>query len=88
MKVLLVNRMRPVVAPLALGYIAQGLSEEGYDILDLAFSEDPRAEVDRYFSLNSPTAVGITVRNTDDCYYLSGDFVLEREKRRLSEGPG
>jgi len=77
--------MRPVVAPLAL--VAQGLSEEGYDILDLALSEDPRAEVDRYFPLNSPTAVGITVRNTDDRYYLSGDFVL-REKRRLSEGSG
>ena len=97
MKVLLVNpnRMRPVVAPLALEYIAQGLSEEGigYDILDLAFSEDPRAEVDRYFSLNSPTAVGITVRNTDDCYYLSGDFVLERVKeitdeiRRCTDAP-
>jgi len=89
MKVLLVNpnRMRPVVAPLALEYIAQSLDEEGigYDILDLAFSEDPRAEVSRYFSLNSPTAVGVTVRNTDDCYYLSGDFVLDRVKEITDE---
>ncbi|HID11354.1 MAG TPA: radical SAM protein [Candidatus Latescibacteria bacterium] len=89
MKVLLVNpnRMRPVVAPLALEYIVQGLRGEGieYDILDLAFSEDPRADIARYFSGNSPAAIGVTVRNTDDCYYLSGDFVLERTKEITDE---
>jgi len=89
MKILLVNpnRLRPVVAPLALEYIAQGLREEGieFDILDLAFSRDIREDVARYFSRNSPAAVGVTVRNTDDCYYLSGDFVLERTKEITDE---
>ncbi len=83
-KVLLVNpnQMKPVVAPIGLDYVGEALKEAGYevDVLDLAFSRDPEASIARYFAFNSVDAVGVTVRNTDDCYYASQDFIIPKVK--------
>ena len=81
------NRMKPVVAPLALDYLAQSLDRAGFgvDILDLAFSDDFGGLTEDYFTSNSPLAIGITVRNTDDCYYVSQDFVLRDVKVIIDE---
>lgn len=81
------NRMKPVVAPLAIDYLAQGLEKAGFgvDILDFAFNDDSEGLIEDYFSSNSPLAIGVTVRNTDDCYYVSQDFVLREVKAITDE---
>jgi tRNA A37 methylthiotransferase MiaB len=81
------NQMKPVVAPLALDYLSQMLTAEGFevDILDLAFDDDYRNIVADYFAQNTPLAIGITIRNTDDCYFASRDFVLRRTKQISDE---
>lgn len=72
------NRMKPAVAPIALDYLADWLAAAPHDVhvLDLCFSEDWRKDVDSFFSRNSSDLVGITVRNTDDCYFASRDFFV------------
>ena len=79
-KVLLINlnRMKPVVTPIALDYLGHTLKKMGYgvDLLDLSFSSNVAEDMSRYFSDNAPAVIGITVRNVDDAYYLSQDFFI------------
>lgn len=72
------NRIKPAIAPLGLDYLGEALTAKGYivDLLDLCFSEDYRKAIDDYFRKRSVFAIGITIRNTDDCYLLSQDFFL------------
>jgi len=96
-RVLLVNpnQMKPAVTPIALDYLGHALKKKGYDVdlLDVSFSSDMDADLSRYFSDKSPVAVGITVRNVDDSYYLSQDFFIPKIKnwvekiRRLTNAP-
>ena len=80
MKIVLVNTnlMKPPVVPIGLDYLATALKIKGYevDLLDLCKAQDWKITCDEYFSKNSPDAVGITIRNTDDCYLASRDFLL------------
>ena len=88
-KVLLINpnRMKPVVTPIALDYLGHALKRAGYgvDVLDLSFSADIGGDLSQYFESNSPAAVGITVRNVDDSYYLSQDFFIPQIKELVDE---
>ena len=72
------NRMKPGVGPIALDYLADALEVSGHKvgILDLCFSEDWQADADAYFRSNQPNLVGMTIRNTDDCYFASRDFFV------------
>jgi radical SAM superfamily enzyme YgiQ (UPF0313 family) len=72
------NLMRPLIGPIGLDYVAEALAGAGWvpEVLDLALAEDPRRAVGDYFRSRQPLAVGLTVRNTDDCYFPSGDFLL------------
>ncbi len=83
-RVLLVNpnEMKPAVAPIGLDYIASALELAGFkvDLIDLCFASSFQAELDAYFKGHDPLAIGVTVRNTDDCYYLSQAFILPRIK--------
>ncbi len=95
--VLLINTncMRPPIAPLGLDYMAGALEDEGISttILDVALEEAPLNAVERHLKSNSPTLIGVTVRNTDDCYFLSQDFLLPpvreilQRVRELSDAP-
>ena len=83
-RVLLVNpnQMKPGVVPIALDYLAAALEQRGIQafILDLCFEDDPaEAASDRAACFN-PSLIGVTIRDTDDCYFLSRDFSLERVK--------
>ncbi len=79
-RVILVNSnlMRPPIGPIGLDYVAEALREAGYrpEVLDLALAGDPQQALRRGLAGPPPLAVGLTVRNTDDCYYPSGDFLL------------
>lgn len=83
-KVLLVNtnRMRPLVAPLGLDYLAQALEGSGFpvEILDLALAENPDEAISGYFEKNSVRAIAVTLRNIDDSYYASQDSSLPQIK--------
>jgi len=72
------NRMKPVVTPIALDYLGHALKEAEYgvDLLDLSFSSNINEDLSRYFTDNTPAAIGLTVRNVDDAYYLSQDFFV------------
>ena len=79
MKILLVNsnRMKPACAPIGLEYVANALIAAGHDphLLDLCFSEDISGDIKRAVRDVQPKMIGISVRNTDECY-MSGAFFL------------
>jgi radical SAM superfamily enzyme YgiQ (UPF0313 family) len=83
-RILLVNpnEMKPPVAPIGLDYIVSSLALAGFevDLIDLCFASSFKKELDAYLENNDPVAIGVTVRNTDDCYYLSQDFIIPRIK--------
>lgn len=74
------NRMRPPIAPIGLEYVAAALQARGYApvLCDLAFTGDWRAELVRALASVHPAAVGISIRNLDDAYFASQDFILEK----------
>ncbi len=86
--VLLVNTnwMQPVVAPVGLDYLGTALRDHGYDVelLDLAFAADRTRSAEEWLSAADPLAIGLTVRNTDDCYFASQDFFLPAIKQLVS----
>ncbi len=72
------NRMRPPVSPIGLEYVAHDLAQRGYDpvLCDLSLAEDWRAALTAALDAVVPFAIGFTVRNIDDAYFASQDFVL------------
>jgi len=74
------NFMKPPIAPVGLDYVADALTRRGYApvLCDLTFSEDWTTTLDDALAATGPMAVGITVRNIDDAYFASQDFLLEK----------
>jgi len=77
------NRLRPRIAPLALDYLATSLTEAGFEvkIFDLAFQNKGFSK--KLFNLlkrKKPLLVGISLRNLDDCYFLSGKFLASQTR--------
>lgn len=76
-RVLLVsaNEMRPPVGPIALDYLACALREADFEpgVCDLAWETDPRGALRSALRASEPVLVGLTVRNTDDCY-MAGQY--------------
>jgi len=86
--VLLVNTnwMRPVVAPIGLDYVGTVLRGHGYEVelLDLALAPDRMKSTRECLSAIEPVAIGVTVRNTDDCYFASQDCFLPEIKQLVN----
>ncbi len=76
------NQMKPPVTPIGLDYLADGLERRGYraSVLDLCFADDVGAAIRDGLQNVSPVVVGVTLRNTDDCYFPSQDFIVGRVK--------
>jgi radical SAM superfamily enzyme YgiQ (UPF0313 family) len=70
--------MKPSIGPIGLDYIACAARATGVetDIVDLCFADDPTKKLTDYFSKNSPELVGISVRNSDDCFWPSGEWFI------------
>jgi len=89
------NEVKPPVAPIAIDYLAGALADSGYeaDVVDLCFAEDAFHALKSYFAANSVLAVGLSFRNSDDCFWPSGaSFVphlveLVRTIRGLTDAP-
>lgn len=85
------NRLRPVVAPIALDYLHDALAAQRIqaELLDLCFEDDPAGAIDRRLRQVEPALVAITIRNTDDCYLAScanflpgfGDIITTIKRR-------
>ncbi len=73
MRILLINtnRMQPPIAPVALDYLATTLRRAGHtvDLLDLCFTPAPEEAIDRQLRLVEYEGIGLTFRNTEDCFY-------------------
>lgn len=89
------NRMVPPIGPIGLDYIATSARGAGHDVdvLDLCLNDDPEAALSDYFATHSPEVVGISFRNTDDCFWPSAEwFVPElaetvQKIRNVSDAP-
>jgi radical SAM superfamily enzyme YgiQ (UPF0313 family) len=83
-KVLLVNAnlIKPPVTPIGLDYIGSALEKNGFEVelVDLNFSKDIKEDLRTRLARDSFLALGVTIRNTDDCYYLSQDSFLPKIK--------
>jgi len=75
--------MKPAIAPIGLDYLADALAAAGHTprLLDLCFVEDFAADVERAARDTAPDLIGVTIRNTDDCYFSSQAFFLPEAKR-------
>ena len=72
--------MKPPVAPVALDHLAGAVGRAGYEVkvVDLNFAEDARDELRRCLAGATPRLVGLTFRNSDDCFWPSGAFFVPR----------
>jgi len=72
------NQMRPPVAPLGLDYIGDKLKAAGYGVrlVDLSFATEH--ELTETLTGADPIAVGVSFRNTDDCFWPSATSFVSR----------
>lgn len=89
MKVLLINPNREHVPwptiPIGLCTVASAVSRRGYEVhvLDLTFSGDPSRDTQRAISQFSPSVVGLTIRNIDNCNFEAPVFFLDDIRRNV-----
>jgi radical SAM superfamily enzyme YgiQ (UPF0313 family) len=80
MQILLVNtnRMQPPIAPVGLDYLGAVLAAAGHDVdlLDLCFASDMLAAVNAHLARRSYQLVGLSFRNTDDCFYPGREWFV------------
>jgi radical SAM superfamily enzyme YgiQ (UPF0313 family) len=75
MRVLLISanqeRSPDPVAPLGLCYVATAAAEAGHEVavLDLCFRPDVEAAVGEAITASAPQAIGLSLRNVDNCAY-------------------
>ncbi len=72
------NRMVPPIGPIALDYIAASARKGGIDveIVDLCLTDDPLKMLQEHFAAHSPQLVGISFRNTDDCFWPGAQWFV------------
>jgi len=97
MRILLVNTncMKPPIAPIGLDYLADSLVAAGHEprLLDLCFSADLKSDIRSAVREFAPDVIGVSIRNTDDCYFSGGAFFVPEigemiaEIRQYSDAP-
>jgi len=72
------NRMVPAIGPIGLEYVAEAAARTGIEvsILDLALCDDPDRALREHFASRSPTLIGLTFRNVDDCFWPSAQWFV------------
>lgn len=87
------NTVKPPVSPVGLEYTGEALVEAGVpvQVLDLSFEADWKSALARELNDSEPTIVGLAVRNTDDCSFVTKrsylPWIIEvvAEVKRLSQ---
>ena len=91
MNVLLINTNREIapwpLIPTGVCRIATALKASGFtvELLDLTFSKDPGADVEKAVQSFSPTAVGLSIRNIDDVDSRRTRFYIPEIKEQVIE---
>jgi len=64
---------KPAISPLGLEYLTEACCQQNIEVevVDLCFEDDPLAALQQRLAAAAPKLVGISVRNTDNCYLLS-----------------
>ncbi|MDX9753332.1 MAG: cobalamin B12-binding domain-containing protein, partial [bacterium] len=67
------NRIQPPIAPIGLDYVAEALDAAGHEVhmLDLCWEPSWQDAIPRFFSTADFDLIGVTLRNTDDCFAAS-----------------
>lgn len=80
------NRLVPPVAPIGLELVASDLRRRRipFRFLDLAWEGRPEAALAAALGEREYGLVAITVRNTDDCYFKTREFLLPRARRLVA----
>ena len=89
------NRMIPPIGPIGLDYVATSAVKTGLDveIVDLCLADDPQKILEDHFANNNPQLVGLSFRNTDDCFWPGArwfipDFAeIVNKIRNLTDAP-
>ncbi|OHB61625.1 MAG: hypothetical protein A2167_01515, partial [Planctomycetes bacterium RBG_13_46_10] len=81
------NRMTPLIGPIGLDYIASSAQQANIEveILDLALSDEPEKMMKEHFSTRNPELVGISFRNTEDCFWPSADWFVPELKKNIQK---
>lgn len=81
------NTLKPPVSPIGLEFVAESLVIAGlpWRIIDLSFEADWQAALKTGFRNSGTLMVGISVRNTDDCSFISGRTFLPWIKEVVGE---
>ena len=81
------NQIQPPIAPLALDYLGDAVEEAGYSVsvADLNLAEDRQKELDEHLSGPRPLLVGVTFRNSDDCFWPFGECFIPRLQEIISD---
>ena len=74
------NEMKPPVAPIGLDYIGGRLASDGIpvELIDVSFAESTVDRIVRGLAEVDPLVVGVTFRNTDDCFWPSCAWFVPR----------
>jgi hypothetical protein len=77
------NVARPPVSPVGLEYVGEALIDAHLpvSVLDFSFASDWKASLQKQLRDDEPLAVGLSVRNTDDCSFC---VTLELVKEHFS----
>jgi len=72
------NRMSPPIGPIGLEYVAEAAQGQGVEVsvLDLGLCDNPNRSLTEYFASHSPTLVGLSFRNVDDCFWPSAQWFM------------
>ncbi len=67
------NVTKPAISPLGLEYLTEACRQQNVEVevVDLCFEDDPLAALQQRLAGVAPKLVGISLRNTDNCYLLS-----------------
>ena len=73
-----INRMAPLIGPIGLDYVAASAQRAGIEVevLDLGLADEPAHAIKEYFRTRNPELVGISLRNTDDCFWPSAAWFV------------
>lgn len=67
------NVTKPAISPLGLEYLTEAWRQQNVEVevVDLCFEDDPLVALQQRLAGVEPKLVGISLRNTDNCYLLS-----------------
>jgi len=80
------NTIQPPIAPVGLDYVADAVENAGFDVevVDLALTDEPFSVLRRYFDHHTPDLIGISFRNTDDCFWPSAHWFVPELCRTIA----